>query len=103
MNNNNNKLELKEGGFGRVLTLKEKDSNGSNLVVFLPVSSKVANARILEVHESGAISVHWKENFNDEGDFQSEVMLFDENLVLDNSDLDKRNEFRVRKGLMPIK
>ena len=102
MNNNYNKLGLEAGGFGRVLTLNEKDSDGLNLVVFLPVNSKFANARILKVHESGAISVHWESNYNTDGDFQTELALFNEQLVLDNADLAKRNEVRINNGLMPI-
>lgn len=101
--NKNNSLGLKVGSYGRVLTLKEVDTKGKNLVVFLPVVKELANARVLEVNESGSIKVHWKMNYNLSGDFRTELMQFSNNLILDNKDFKERNKIRKANGLVLIK
>ena len=94
--NNENKLKLKQRSSLLIVELKEGKT------IAIPVRSSLRNARVLDVFPDGAFTAHWKENFNTFGDFRSELMTFDSNLVLDEMDLKKRNKLRVANGLMPI-
>lgn len=95
--NKDNNLKLKAGGWGLVVVLEE------GITVFIPVRKKIANARILQVHESGSISVHWDCNYNLFGDFSTELMFFNSELVLDEGEKKARNKRRARNGLQLIK
>ena len=100
--NNNNQLNLKEGTWGRVIKLAEKQGK-EHMIIFMPCIKKISNARVVEANEDGSISVHWSDNWNLEGDFRTELMQFNENLVLDNLDFEERNELRSKNGLDLIK
>ena len=98
--NNNNQLNIKIGSYGLVMPL-------DNTRVFIPTSAKVAKAngfgaRVLSVKADGSISVHWRENYNTEGDFRTELMQFNSDLILDTEDEAARNKRRVANGLLPI-
>lgn len=95
--NEDNRLNLKIGSHGRVMNLVDVGK------VFLPCSSKISNARVVEVEEDGSVNVHWKDNFNLDGDFRSELMSFDSNLVFNEEDLVDRNRVRRENGLVEIK
>lgn len=100
MNNTNlnqdNKLGLRQGNYLFVVDIASVGT------VAVPTIKEVANARVLEASPDGSIKVHWMSNYNLCGDFRSEVMAFDNNLVLDTEDQEKRNAWRVERGLMPI-
>lgn len=95
--NNENQLKLKQRSSLRIVELAEGKT------VAIPTKRKVANALVLDVFPDGAFTAHWDVNFNLDGDFRTELMRFDSNLVLDEMDLEKRNKIRVDNGLMPIK
>lgn len=94
--NKNNELRLKVGNWGRVIHLNE------GIHIFLPVMRKLANARVVEVGEDGSLKVHWDSNYNLNGDFRSELMKFNSNLILDEKDKESRNKFRRQHGLVEI-
>lgn len=94
--NNNNQLGLKRGSWGRVMKLE------GGMTVFLPCVKLIANARVLNARNDGSADVHFKGNFNTFGDFRSELMSFDSNLVLDTGDLKERNARRRAAGLVEI-
>ena len=99
--NENNQLKLKKKSPLLILNLE------SGATVAVPVSNKFAKmsdsgARVLEIMEDGAFTAHWFDNYNDSGDFWTELMRFDNNLVMDKMDLKKRNQIRKKAGLMPI-
>ncbi len=98
--NKDNCLKLKNGGYGLVL------KSGIN-TVFIPTIKALAKkaaegARILQVMEDGVITAHWYDNYNTSGDFHTELMRFDNNLLLDIMDKEKRNAIRAKNGLMEI-
>lgn len=94
--NENNKLKLREGSYGRVLKLAKGKT------IFFPCKKVLGNARILDLNEDGSISVHWEDNYNTSGDFRTELMQFDSYLVMDDKDFEARNAFRVANNLIPI-
>lgn len=75
----------------------------SGQTVFLPTEERIANARILSVRSNGSARIHWKGNYNLSGDFSSELMVFDNNLVMNVADEDARNEYRISNGLVALK
>lgn len=95
--NENNKLKLVCGSLVRVVDLQE------GITVAIPTRRGVANAKVLDVNEDGGIAVHWIDNWNMSGDFSTELMRFDSNLVLDTGDLQNRNAVRNAIGIMPVK
>ena len=95
--NENNILNLRSGSFGRVCNLVNVGQ------VFIPTVRRIANAKVLNVFEDGSISVHWDSNWNLSGDFESELMQFNKNLVLDIEDKQNRNKFRKENGLVEVK
>lgn len=95
--NLDNKLNFTNGT--RLLILKLEDGRD----YAIPTKKELSNARILEVNNDGSFTAHWSSNWNLNGDFSSELMSFDNNLVMDEGDLEARNEFRIKNGLMPIK
>ncbi len=94
--NNENRCGLRQGSWGVILTLKDGET------VFVPTLKAIANARVLTAFEHGSVTVHYAENYNLEGDFRTELMFFNANLVLDVSDLGRRNIVRVSQGMAPI-
>lgn len=99
--NENNVLNLKQGSWGRVLVLAQ-GKGSKNITVFMPCQKRLANARVLEAFDDGAITAHWESNFNTNGDFRTELMRFDNNLVLDALHLAERNRIRRDAGLVEI-
>lgn len=97
MKNENNKLNLKQGSWVMVVQLKE------GITVAIPTVKVLANVRIVDVDEDGSFTAHWDDNYNLNGDFRTELMRFDNDLVLDSGDMKKRNDIRKANGLMPIK
>jgi hypothetical protein len=61
------------------------------------------NIRVLSVASDGSFSAHHKNNYNLNGDFRTELMMFSNDLVLDTEDKKKRNEQRLANGLLGIK
>lgn len=102
--NENNALNISEGSRGRIVELSEKfkGKNGKNLTVFIPTIKKLANARVLDVNSDGSLSIHWERNWNTSGDFRTELMQFNNNLIMDNLDLEERNKIRRKAGLVEI-
>ena len=95
--NENNVLNLKCGTWIRIVRTWQKD-----LVVAIPTVKSIGNARVLSVNEGGSFTAHWEGNFNKDGDFNSELMSFDNNLVEDNKDVEERNRIRRENGLVEI-
>lgn len=93
--NANNCLKLKTRSKLLILDLKE------GITVALP-HSEIWNAMVLNVKKDGSFSAHWKDNWNRSGDFASELMKFDNDLVLDKNDKKERNKFRRERGLIEI-
>ncbi len=96
MKNLNNKLNLKTGKALLIVELKE------GITVAIPSTPKLMNAKILEVFDDGSFTAHWKDNYNLDGDFRTELMKFDNDLVFDNGDKARRNEIRRNNGLIEI-
>lgn len=94
--NKDNCLKLKIGSYGRVLDLKGGER------VFFPCQIKLSNARVIDVFTDGYITAHWVSNYNLNGDFRTELMRFDDNLVYDKKDFVARNKMRIANGLLPI-
>lgn len=94
--NNNNKLGLKERSYLKYLTLEE------GITIAIPTLKGLADLMILDIYDDGAFTAHWIENYNTDGDFRSELMRFDNDLILDKMDLKKRNQIRIKNGLYPI-
>jgi hypothetical protein len=94
--NDNNSLLLKRGTYVRIMDLKDGKT------VMLPCVERIANGRVLNARQDGSSDVHWKLNYNTDGDFRSELMSFNSDLVMDVADEDARNEFRVSAGLAPL-
>lgn len=95
--NANNKLKLSTGKHLLMLELKE------GITVAIPTTKALSNIRVLDIEDDGTFTAHWTSNFNLSGDFRTEVMRFDADLVLDEGDKTKRNNERKAHGLMPIK
>ena len=89
-------LGLKRGSNLLMVELKE------GITVAIPTVKALANIKVLDVQEDGVFTAHWTSNFNTDGDFRTELMVFTSDLVLDTEDLAKRNAVRVENGLMPI-
>ena len=97
MRNLNNVLKLKSCSSLLVVKLSE------GITVAIPVVRKLSNANVLDVNEDGSFTAHWKNNWNTNGDFRSELMKFDNDLVFDDGDKKKRNKLRKKNGLVEIK
>lgn len=97
MRNLNNKLNLKTGTNVLVIvTTGVKE----NITVAIPTRQTLANAKVVEVNQDGSFTAHWKGNFNLRGDFRTELMSFNNELVLDTNDRERRNKFRKQNGLI---
>lgn len=96
MKNENNKLNLKRKTNIIVVELQE------GITVGIPTRQSIANAKILDVFEDGSFTAHYTSNWNEEGDFSTELLRFDEDLVFDNGDKKKRNKIREDNGLLKI-
>jgi len=94
--NENNKLNLKKRTNVRILKLEE------GIIVAVPTLKAISDARILDVNEDGSFTAHWNENWNESGDFRTELMRFDNNLIFDNGDKEKRNKIRKNNNLIEI-
>ena len=97
MKNSNNILKLKRGQKLVMVNLDE------GIKVAIPTLSKLSNIRILDVNEDGSFTAHWNSNYNLSGDFRTELMLFDADLILDEGDLAIRNSIRKANNLIEIK
>lgn len=100
MFNSNNRLNLKTGSKLLWIELSSKEQ--------IAIPSKLATKthpwtiKVVNVYPDGAFTAHWYSNWNLEGDFRSELMLFNNNLELDKMDLKKRNAFRRKHNLIEI-
>ena len=94
--NADNKLKLSTGKHLLMLELKE------GITVAIPTIKALTNIRVLEVEDNGSFTAHWTSNFNLSGDFRTEVMQFDADLVLDTGDKVARNKIRKVNDLIPI-
>ena len=97
MKNENNRLKLATKKNLLIIELKE------GITVAIPTTSKLSNAKVLEVFEDGSFSAHWSMNWNESGDFATELMSFDNDLALNKKDFKARNKRRTDNGLQPIK
>jgi hypothetical protein len=69
--------------------------------VFIPTTKKFANAKVLEVFED-CFTVHRIWNYNEYGDFRTELMIFNDAFTLNTNDLEYRNKIRKQIWLQEI-
>jgi hypothetical protein len=83
---------MKQGQFGRIFT-DEKERKA-----FIPTTKKHANARVIE-HSDNGLMIHWLSNYNLDGDFRTELMMFDNeiDLISDVYLLDQEHEATRKK------
>jgi len=93
--NNKNNLNIKRGKYLKVL--KEDNINIAKLSL-----KEEANARVLEIFKDGSFTAHLISNYNLRGDFRTELMYFNNKLILDEEDKKTRNEIRASFGLIEI-
>ena len=100
MRNLNNKLKLKRGKRLMFLTLTE----GISVAIPTPLAKKDGRnvVMVLDVAPDGSFSAHWEGNFNTFGDFRSELMVFNNDLVLDKQNEKARKDFREKAGLINL-
>jgi len=63
---------------------------------------KNANARILELLQDGSFTAHWLDNYNEDGDFVTELMRFNSDMTLNTDDLSVRQEIRAALGIPQV-
>ena len=94
-----NDLKIKAKSLGRVMSIVE---DWVEFTIFIPTRKPFANAKVLEVGENG-FTVHRLSNYNEFGDFRTELMLFDNRAIMSTTDKEQRNAVREANWLIPIK
>ena len=94
--NKENILNLKFRSSLRIVRIKE------GITIAIPTLKKISDAMVLEINEDGSFTAHYNSNFNTSGDFRTELMVFTNELILDDENLKERNKIRKSNGLIKI-
>lgn len=85
-------LRLHRGSWGKYAR------NDEGLAIFVPTFKPFADLRVLDVYSEGSFTAHWRTNWNENGDFLSELRTFSPDMVeIDTTE--QRNAVRRMAGL----